>query len=62
MRALKRSADELRPIEFIRNYTKHAEGSVLVKCGDTHVICNASIEENVPSFLKGKGQGWVTAE
>ena len=62
MRALKRSADELRPIEFIRNYTKHAEGSVLVKCGDTHVICNASIEENVPSFLKGKGHGWVTAE
>lgn len=62
MRASNRNADELRPIEFIRNYTKHAEGSVLVKCGDTHVICNASIEENVPSFLKGKGQGWVTAE
>jgi|TARA_B110000208_G_scaffold106580_1_gene132327 ribonuclease PH len=62
MRASNRNADELRPIEFIRSYTRHAEGSVLVKCGDTHVICNASIEENVPSFLKGKGQGWVTAE
>ena len=62
MRASQRKNNELRSIEIIRNYTKHAEGSVLIKCGDTHVICTASIEENVPSFLKGKNQGWVTAE
>ena len=62
MRSYNRKIDELRPIEFIRNYTKHAEGSVLVKFGDTHVLCNASIENGVPSFLKGKEQGWVTAE
>jgi ribonuclease PH len=62
MRPSKRNNNELRSIEIIRNYTKHAEGSVLIKCGDTHVICTASVEENVPSFLKGKGQGWVTAE
>ena len=57
-----RSFDALRNIEIIRQYTKHAEGSVLIKFGDTHVICTASVEEKVPSFLKGKGQGWVTAE
>jgi ribonuclease PH len=62
MRPSQRKNNELRSIEIIRNYTKHAEGSVLIKCGDTHVICTASVEENVPSFLKGKGQGWVTAE
>lgn len=62
MRHAKRKENELRTIEFIRHYTKHAEGSVLVKFGDTHVLCNASIEETVPSFLKGKEQGWVTAE
>ena len=62
MRASQRKNNELRSIEIIRNYTKHAEGSVLIKCGDTHVICTASVEENVPSFLKGKNQGWVTAE
>jgi ribonuclease PH len=62
MRLSQRKNNELRPIEIIRNYTKHAEGSVLIKCGDTHVICTASIEKNVPSFLKGKNQGWVTAE
>tara|TARA_B100000035_G_scaffold315481_1_gene336842 strand:+ start:23726 stop:24442 length:717 start_codon:yes stop_codon:yes gene_type:complete len=62
MRSFKRNDDELRPIEFNRNFTKHAEGSVLVKSGDTQVICNATIEETVPSFLKGKGQGWITAE
>ena len=62
MRLSQRKNNELRPIEIIRNYTKHAEGSVLIKCGDTHVICNASIEKNVPSFLKGKSQGWITAE
>ena len=57
MRHAKRKDNELRTIEFIRHYTKHAEGSVLVKFGDTHVLCNASIEETVPSFLKGKEQG-----
>lgn len=62
MRHAKRKDNELRTIEFIRHYTKHAEGSVLVKFGDTHILCNASIEETVPSFLKGKEQGWVTAE
>lgn len=62
MRTFKRDDDELRPIEFMRKFTKHAEGSVLVKSGDTQVVCNASIDETVPSFLKGKGQGWVTAE
>jgi ribonuclease PH len=62
MRLSQRKNNELRSIKIIRNYTKHAEGSVLITCGDTHVICTASIEENVPSFLKGKNQGWVTAE
>jgi ribonuclease PH len=62
MRSSQRANNQLRDIEIIRNYTKHAEGSVLIKCGDTHVLCNASVEENVPSFLKGKNQGWVTAE
>ena len=62
MRLSQRNNNELRDIEIIRNYTKHAEGSVLIKCGDTHVLCNASVEENVPSFLKGKNQGWITAE
>jgi ribonuclease PH len=57
-----RSANQLRSVEIIRNYTKHAEGSVLVKFGDTHVLCTASVDEKVPGFLKGKGQGWVTAE
>ena len=62
MRSYQRQSNDLRPIEFIRDYTKHAEGSVLIKCGDTHVLCTCSIEESVPSFLRGKGQGWVTAE
>lgn len=57
-----RAFNQLRHIEIIRHYTKHAEGSVLVKFGDTHVLCTASVEEKVPSFLKGKGQGWLTAE
>ena len=57
-----RANHQLRNIEIIRNYTKHAEGSVLIKFGDTHVLCNASIDEKVPGFLKGKNQGWVTAE
>ena len=57
-----RAADALRPIRLTRNYTKHAEGSVLIDCGDTRVICTASIEDKVPAFLKGKGRGWLTAE
>ena len=59
MRSTERANNEIRHIEILRDYTKHAEGSVLIKCGDTHVICNASVEEKVPSFLKGKGQGWT---
>lgn len=62
MRPSGRAPDELRTINITRNYTKHAEGSVLVEFGDTKVLCTASIEERVPSFLRGKGQGWVTAE
>ena len=62
MRPSHRAADELRPIRITRQFTKHAEGSVLVEFGDTQVICTASVEERVPFFLKGKGQGWVTAE
>ncbi len=57
-----RVANALREIQFTRQFTKHAEGSVLVEFGDTKVICTASIEEKVPGFLKGKGQGWLTAE
>jgi ribonuclease PH len=57
-----RSADQLRPIAIERHYTRHAEGSVLVAFGDTRVLCTASVEEKVPPFLRGKGEGWVTAE
>jgi ribonuclease PH len=57
-----RSPDQLRPVTFTRRFTKHAEGSVLVEFGDTRVLCTASVEETVPAFLRGKGQGWVTAE
>ena len=57
-----RAVDALRPISITRGYTRHAEGSILIECGDTRVICTASIEEKVPGFLKGKGQGWMTAE
>ena len=62
MRPSGRSPDELREIKITRNYTKHAEGSVLVEFGHTKVICTASIEERVPRWLKGSGKGWVTAE
>jgi len=62
MRPSGRQLDQARNIKITRNYTKHAEGSVLVEFGDTKVICNASIEEKVPRFLKGQGQGWITAE
>ena len=57
-----RAVDALRPVALTRNFTKHAEGSVLIEFGDTRVICTASIEEKVPGFLKGKGKGWLTAE
>ncbi|OHX12832.1 ribonuclease PH [Chromobacterium sphagni] len=62
MRPSQRNPDAMRVVRLTRGYTKHAEGSVLVEFGDTKVICTASVEETVPSFLKGKGQGWVTAE
>ncbi|CAK0765193.1 truncated RNase PH [Gammaproteobacteria bacterium] len=62
MRFSGRSPDELRPVRFTRHYTRHAEGSVLVEFGDTCVLCTASVEDRVPVFLKGKAQGWVTAE
>jgi ribonuclease PH len=61
-RATTRSMNELRPISISRGYTKHAEGSVLIEFGETKVLCNASIEDSVPRFLKGSGQGWITAE
>jgi ribonuclease PH len=62
MRPSGRQPAQLRPIRFTRRYTMHAEGSVLVEFGHTKVLCTASIEERVPRFLKGRGQGWVTAE
>ncbi|CRL64968.1 ribonuclease PH [Proteus mirabilis] len=62
MRPADRQADQVRPITITRHYTKHAEGSVLVEFGDTKVLCNATVEDGVPRFLKGQGQGWVTAE
>ncbi|MCR6552325.1 ribonuclease PH, partial [Aeromonas sp. CPF2-S1] len=57
-----RSAAQLRPVTITRNFTKHAEGSVLVEFGNTRVLCTASVDTSVPRFLKGKNQGWVTAE
>lgn len=57
-----RAPDEMRSVKFSRHYTMHAEGSVLVEFGNTRVLCNASVEDRVPGFLKGKGEGWVTAE
>ncbi len=62
MRPSGRNPDQMRTLRFTRNYTKHAEGSVLVEFGDTKVICTATVEERVPRFLKGTGQGWITAE
>ncbi|HVS25797.1 MAG TPA: ribonuclease PH [Burkholderiales bacterium] len=62
MRPSQRKPNELREVKFTRHYTKHAEGSVFIECGDTKVICTASVDEKVPSFLKGRGRGWVTAE
>jgi len=57
-----RAADKLRPVRFTRRFTTHPEGSVLVEFGETRVLCTASVEEGVPPFLRGKAQGWVTAE
>ena len=62
MRPSGRQPNDLRNITITRNYTKHAEGSVLVEFGDTKVLCTASVEEKIPGFLSGKGEGWVTAE
>ncbi len=62
MRPSGRQPDQLRDIKIIRNYTMHAEGSVLIECGNTKVLCNATVENRVPRFLKGQECGWVTAE
>ncbi len=62
MRPAGRNASEVRPVTLTRHYTKHAEGSVLVEFGETKVLCTATVDEGVPRFLKGKGQGWITAE
>ncbi len=61
-RSLGRATTQLRPVSFELGYTRHAEGSVLVSFGDTKVLCNCSVQDKVPSFLKGQGQGWITAE
>ena len=62
MRPSGRAPDELRAVRITRRFTRHAEGSVLIEFGDTHVLCTASVEESVPPFLRGAGQGWITAE
>jgi ribonuclease PH len=62
MRPSGRTPDQLRPVTITRHYTRHAEGSVLVEFGHTRVLCTASVENTVPRFLKGKGEGWITAE
>ena len=62
MRPSGRTANQIRPVTLTRNYTCHAEGSVLVEFGNTKVLCNATVEEGVPRFLKGQGKGWITAE
>jgi ribonuclease PH len=62
MRPSKRQPDELRNIRITRRYTRHAEGAVLIEAGDTKVLCTVSVDDKVPPFLKGKGQGWLTAE
>ncbi len=62
MRPSQRQPDQLRAVRITRNFTRHAEGSVLIEMGDTRVLCTATVEESLPHFLRGKGQGWVTAE
>ncbi|MBL8498805.1 ribonuclease PH [Nitrosomonas sp. JL21] len=61
-RSYHRTPTQIRPVKIIRHFTKHADGSVLIECGDTKVICTASISEQVPPFLRGQAQGWLTAE
>jgi len=61
-RASGRRTDELRPVRISRHYTRHPEGSVLIECGETRVMCTVSVEPDVPPFLRGRGQGWITAE
>ncbi len=61
-RASGRRTDEMRPVRITRHYTRHPEGSVLIECGETRVMCTVSVEPDVPAFLKGRGQGWITAE
>lgn len=61
-RSHNRQAEQLRPVSFARNFTRYAEGSVLVSFGETRVLCTASVEETVPPFLRGQGKGWITAE
>ena len=62
MRPSGRAPDELRPVRFVRGYTRHAEGSVLVEFGQTRVLCTATVEQGVPHFLRNSGRGWITAE
>lgn len=62
MRPSQRNPDQIRPVSIIRHFTKYAEGSVLISCGDTQVLCTASVTPGVPRFLKDSGQGWITAE
>ncbi|MBN9127587.1 MAG: ribonuclease PH, partial [Nitrosospira sp.] len=62
IRPSNRQPAQLRPVRITRHYTRHAEGSVLIECGDTRILCTASLDEKVPAFLRGKGQGWLTAE
>lgn len=62
MRPSNRQNDQMRDIKIERNFTMHAEGSVMITCGNTKVLCNASVEDKVPGWLRGKGKGWVTAE
>ena len=62
MRPSGRQPDQLREMDFELNFTKHAEGCCLVRCGDTHVLCTASVENRVPPWMKGQNRGWVTAE
>src|SRR5665647_2439791 len=62
MRPSNRTPTQLRSVQITRHYTRHAEGAVLIECGDTKVLCTASLDEKVPPFLRGKGQGWLTAE
>ena len=62
MRHSKRKSDELRDVEIIPGYNPYAEGSCLIKCGNTHVVCTASVQDKVPVWLKGQNKGWITAE